>query len=413
MAFPALDEVQGKIKNLQGTMGTVFDEAGSDMDLSKVKSVKGTTHEVAAQIRAWNDELTDLSKKRDDLYAVQKAAERAKSSHDSGNGEGGDGADSDDAGKVPQQRKSLGEMFVKSIALKEKTGPIGPTAHIDVELKTLMTTTAGFAPEVLRTGQVVPFATRPIQVVDAIPQTTTSQAAVQYMEETTYTNAAAETDEGGTYAESALAYTEKQSNVRKIATFLPVTDEQLEDVPQLSGMINNRLPFMVRQKLDLQLISGSGTGTPTQLRGILNVAGIQTQAKGADPTPDAIYKGIVKIETVGQAFANLVMMHPTNWQDVRLLRTADGLYIWGNPSDAGPERIWGLQVVRAQAATLGTAIVGDAANFCELAVRRGMDMQVSNSHGSFFVEGKQAIRCDIRVAFVVYRPAAFCTVTGL
>ena len=30
-----------------------------------------------------------------------------------------------------------------------------------------------------------------------------------------------------------------------------------------------------------------------------------------------------------------------------------------------------------------------------------------------FIKGKKAIRADIRAAFVVYRPAAFCTVTGI
>jgi len=412
MPFPALDDIEGKIKNLQGTMGTVFDEAGSDMDLSQVKTVKGTTHQIAAQIRQWNDELTDLGKKRDDLVEVKKAADRARQAPQTGAAESG----SDNAPKptVPGQRKSLGQLFVESEALKgRKGGSTGPVATLDVELKTLMTTTAGWAPEILRTGQVVPFATRPIQVADVIPTTTTTQSSVQYMEETTFTNSAAEIDEAGTYQESALAYTEKASAVRKIGTFLPVTDEQLEDVPQAQGMVDNRLPFMVRQKLDSQIIAGSGTGTPLQLRGIMNVVGIQTQAKGADPTPDAIYKALVKVEVTGQAFANVVIMHPTNWQDVRLLRTADGLYIWGNPSDTGPERIWGLQVVRAQAATLGTAITGDFANFSELAMRHGMDVQVSNSHSTFFVEGKQAIRADIRCALVFYRPAAFATITGL
>jgi HK97 family phage major capsid protein len=143
------------------------------------------------------------------------------------------------------------------------------------------------------------------------------------------------------------------------------------------------------------------------------VVGIQTQAKGTDPTPDAIYKAIVKVEVTGQAVANAVLMHPNDWQNIRLLRTADGIYIWGNPSDTGPERIWGLQVVRAQAATAGTAIVGDFANFCQLAVRRGIEVQISNSHSTFFAEGKQALRADMRAAFVVFRPTAFCTVTGL
>jgi HK97 family phage major capsid protein len=231
------------------------------------------------------------------------------------------------------------------------------------------------------------------------------------MEETTFTNAAVETTEGNAYQEAALAYTEKTSNVRKIAVFLPMTDEQLEDVTQAQGVIDNRLPFMVRQRLDLQIISGDGSAP--NLRGVMNVAGIQTQAKGADPVPDAIYKAIVKVEVTGQAFANLVILHPLDWQGVRLLRTADGLYIWGNPSDAGPERIWGLGVVRAQAATQGTGVVGDWANFAELSIKRGLDLQVSNSHSTFFVEGKQAVRADMRAALVFYRPVAFCTVTGL
>jgi HK97 family phage major capsid protein len=230
------------------------------------------------------------------------------------------------------------------------------------------------------------------------------------MEETTFTNAATEIAEAGTYPEATLALTEQSSLVRKIAVYLPVTEEQLQDEAQVRTYIEQRLGFMVRQRLDQQLISGNGT--PPNLRGMLNIAGIQTQAKGADPTPDAIYKAMVKVRVTGQAEPNLVIMHPNDWMDIRLLRTADGLYIWGNPSDAGPERVWGLPVSSAQAATENTAIVADT-NYMSLATRRGLDVQVSNSHGTYFVEGKLAIRADMRVAFVVYRPAAICTVTGI
>ena len=427
MAFPALDEAQGKLALKRREIGEIFEQAGDAMDLSKVSStlLTGSTYDRAHQIKERNDELTDLGKQVQDLLAVQAASESAKTAGGLG-AETGDGSDPRHSeyrgdigglGVAPggfynmPPRKTIGEYFIESKALKGMQGHIGPEAHLDFDLKTLLTTTAGWSPEVLRQDRLVEFATRPIQVADLFPQTTTTQAAVKYMEETTFTNAAAETAEGGTYPESALVFTEKLSAVQKIPTFIPVTDEQLDDVPRMRGIIENRLAFMIRQRLDLQLLSGNGTAP--NLRGILNVVGIQTQAKAADPVPDAIYKGIVKVNTTGQALANAVVLNPVDWQNIRLLRTADGIYIWGNPADAGPERIWGLRVAQAQAATAGTGIVGDFANYSELAVRAGIDVQVSNSHGTFFVEGKLAVRADIRVAVVVYRPAAFCTVTGL
>lgn len=353
-----------------------------------------------------------MAEEVEDLKAVGQASEKARMSPASSHRESGSGSGDTGGGYATGgQARSFGDLFVASHAYKGRQGQIGPMATLDIELKTLMTTTAGFDPEETRTGRVVEFATRPIQVTDLIPGGTTTQAAVKFMEETTFTNAAAETGEGLAFPEAALAYTERTSIVRKIPVFLPVTDEQLEDEPQVRGLIDNRLRFMVRQRLDSQILVGSGTGV--NLTGILNTAGIQTQAKGTDPVPDAVYKAMVKVRVTGRAMPNAVVMHPNDWQDIRLLRTADGIYIWGNPSDAGPERIWGLRVVQSDAETENTGLVGDFANHSELAVRRGVDVQVSNSHGTFFVEGKLAIRADMRVALIVYRPAAFATVTGI
>lgn len=410
MAFPALEETQGKLALKRKELGDIFAEAGPEMDLTKVKSAKGTTHEIAAHIRTINDELTDLSKQYDDLRAVQKASERAKLAPDAGGSERGDEAAEKGGDPSTRPTKSIGDLFVESKAFSGRQGANGPEATLDMHLKTLLTTTAGWAPEVLRSDRLVEYATRPLQVADLIPQTQTAQSAVQYMEETTFTNAAAEIAEAGTYPESALAFTEQTSPIRKISTFIPVTDEQLEDVPRMRGVLDNRLPFMIRQRLDSQILVGNGTAP--NLRGLLNVVGIQTQAKGADPTPDAFYKAMVKVNTTGQAQANLLVVNPTDWSAVRLLRTADGIYIWGNPSDAGPERMWGLTVSQAQALTAGTGIVADT-SYLELAVRSGIDVQVSNSHSTYFIEGKQAVRADIRVGLVVYRPAAVATVTGL
>lgn len=255
-------------------------------------------------------------------------------------------------------------------------------------------------------------ATRPApHVVNVIPQTTTTFSTVKYMEETTLTNSAAEATEGAAYAESALALTEKSSEVRKIATFLPVTDEVFEDEARARSYVENRLPFLLQQRLDSQCLVGNGTAP--NLRGTENVSGINSQALGTDPIPDAIYKGMRQIRDTGFAEPSHVFIRPSKWESVRLLRTADGMYIWGNPSEAGPERIWGVPVIQTTAPTATKAVLGDYRNFSELSVRRGIDVQVSNSHSDYFTKGTLALRADVRVALIHYRPSAFAVVTGL
>jgi len=252
---------------------------------------------------------------------------------------------------------------------------------------------------------------RPLMVADLLPVLPTSQAAIKYMEETTFTNNAAETAEAGTYGEAALAFTERSVPVEKIAVWLPVTDEQLEDVPSMAAYINNRLAYMLEARLDSQILNGNGT--PPNLMGTLNVSGIQTQAKGADPTPDAFYKAFTLLRTVGFAEPDVVFMNPADWQDIRLLRTSDGIYIFGSPLDPGIERMWGIRVVLSMAVVANTGIVGAYGQYSALYMRRGLDIKVTDSHDTFFIAGKQAIRADMRCAVVHFRPKAFCTVTGI
>lgn len=403
-----LKELLAKRKAKRQELHTIIEQAGPDLDMSKVTAIDGDSKAKVEAMGGLNDEIDDLTKDIEKIQTAKALDDKAIEEDRAAKVAAGPAGDTKiRPGEGGSQIKSLGDLFVESVAFKDK----GKSAVLDIELKTLFETTAGWAPETLRTGKVVPIATRPIQVVDIIPMGRTGQSAVVYMEETTLTNTAAETAEGGQYPEGTLELTERTSSVRKIAVFLPVTDEQMEDVPQVTGYVNNRLGFMLRQRLDLQILVGDGIAP--NLAGILNTGGIQTQAKGADPTPDAIYKAITLVEVTGQAIPNNVVLHPNDWQAIRLLRTADGIYIWGNPSESGPERIWGLPVVKAQAETENTGLVGDFANHVELTERRGIEVKVSDSHSDYFIKGKQAIRADMRVALPVYRPAAFCTVTGI
>ena len=397
-------EVQADIDVKREDLGEIFDqtktEDGFDMSPDQVEKV-----------REINNELTDLSKEletskqMDDLYQdhYQQIKEAQRNEMDL------------PLNPAPKKERKevapLGKQVTESKRYKQRQGKDFVLELPDVDLKTLMSTSAGFAPESIRTGKVVPYAHRRPLVADLIPQTSTSQAAIKYMEETTFTNNAATRAEGGELGESALAYTEQSETIRSIGTILPVTDEQLEDVPQLRSLIDNRLVMMLMLEEEDQIITGDGSAP--NLTGFLNKSGVGSQALGSDSIPDAIYKAMTTVRSSGFAEPTGLIMHPNDWQSIRLLTTADGIYIWGPPSEPGPERVWGLPAVITTAMTENTGLLGDFQLYSELFRKRGIVIESSKSHSDYFAKLKQAIRADERVALVIYRAAAFCRVTGI
>lgn len=369
-------------------------------------------------VQARHKELNDIGAARDAQIAVEKIATDAKSLYADLSAPRRPafptGQHSDDRAMV---QKSVARQFVES---KQFTSYLSNRPNesdvfeTDISLKVLMTTTTGWTPETTRSGLVVPFVTRPLQVTDVIPTISTDQVAYTFMQETTFTNAAAETAEGAVKPEAALALTPVTSPVRKIAVWIPVTDEQLEDVAGIQSYVEQRLAFMVRQRLDTQILIGNGIAP--NLLGIVSTPLVQVQPLGGDPEPDAIYKAMTLIRTSGAlnggAVPSAVIMNPTDWQAIRLLTTAVGGYMWGPPMDTAPERIWGLPVVLAEGLTAGTAIVGDFQNFSLLVEKKQMTIKVGFQNDDF-IRNQRSIVAEIRVAFLLTRPAAFCLVTGL
>lgn len=433
-----LEKAQEKLQAKSADLNTLMKEAAREdgtYDYSQVKSVKDikSNSDLVKAIRDRNSELDELGQHIEGLRAI-KQAERDQAAREKGlRGFPLPGAGGDNNGGLPanqMQFKSLGEMVAEAKEFKawQQGGAAGGvTLQFDDFLpsdflakaaqfetmgnKALMTRAAGYAPESIRLPGFVEAPTRPIQLLDILPMGRVSQAAVPYMEETTRTHAAAETAEGEAFAESTFVFTERTTPVQKITDSLPVTDEQLEDVALIESYINARLAFGVRQRLDRQCMIGDGSAP--NLRGIMNTSGIQTEAKGADPAMEAFYRSMTKIRLIGRALPTHHVMHPNDWQQIRLTRTADGIYIFGAPTEAGPERLWGLPVIQNDAMAENTGLVGsfDPA-WITLFERRGIDIQVGFT-GSQFTQGRRTVRADMRAALAVFRPAAFCTVTGV
>lgn len=435
-----LKQAREKLGAKQDELGKVFEEAlvPSDSgekvyDFNKVTclggDVKGSVA-VAEKVGQLNAELNELAEHAETLEGAEKAAAEHENRSKALNKRPPFPGMKDHGAGDAQPTKSLGQQIAEQKDYKDwvDNGAVkGVTLHLPdawpsdmmakaaafetLGSKALVSTAAGYAPEVTRMPGFTEAATRPLQLLDIIPMFKTDQSAIKYMEETTRTHAAAEKAEGTAFAESAFAFTEQSSPVRKITDSVPVTDEQLEDVPMMEGYLDSRINFGIRQRLDGQSLVGNGTAP--NLRGLANTAGIQTQAKGTDPVPDAFFKAMTKIRLVGRTVPTHHVMHPTDWQGVRLLRTTDGVYIWGSPSEAGPERLWGLPVVQQDAGAAGTGYTGSfLPAWISLFERKGVDIQIGYVDDQF-AKGQRTVRGDMRAALVFFRPAAFSSVTGL
>ena len=403
------EELAAKRDALHGIFTTYNDGTGG---------LKEMPMDVIEDVRRRNEELGEIGAKLQSAEAMEsafKANTEAREEFLKARGQSpfsGAGGDPSKDEQKEEKFSSLGDMFVKSPEFGDwkkgrRQGQIAPLA---LELKTTMTTAAGWVQESRRTGRVVETALRRPMVQDLMPNTQTDLDTPGWMEETTFTNNAAPVAEAAAKPESALAYTARTQPAEVIATILPVTEQQLDAEAQMRSLIENRMTRMLDLATETQILTGDGV-TPNLL-GFLNKPGIATQALGADTVPDAIYKAMAKVRDVAFAEPTAYVTNPADWTPVRLLKDTTGQYIWGNPSVAGVETIFGLRAVITTAMTENTGLVGDFAMYSELFERWGVRIDIGWINDNFS-KNIRTLRIERRCALAIYRAAAFCTVTGI
>jgi HK97 family phage major capsid protein len=404
-----------------------MEEAGPEIDLGRITSIDGDVDRKRALLRQWDAECEALEKDEDQLAHLQKIRDqnerqlRAAEQPDRfvpfpTNGAGaGNGAVGLGSLRVDRDGHTLRHLISNHPGFKAlKEGNSGSFALelSAVDFKTLVTLTT-VSPQNFRQPDIVPMGLEERTVADLMLQGTIDRGIVEYYEETTFTNAATGVAEGSAKPESTIGFTLRTETAKKIAHNIPVTKEALDDNSFLESQIRGRLAFGVKRREEQQILTGVGTGN--DLMGLLNRVGIQTQA-AAGSGVDAIFRAMQLIRgQAGSGFAEptAVVIHPANWTTLKLAKDTTGQYLFGGPSDEGPDRIWGLPVRQTTGITQNTALVGAFRPYAEVLRREGISIVMSTEHSTFFVENKVMLQAESRIALAVYRPSAFATVTGL
>ncbi|ALY08792.1 major capsid protein [Arthrobacter phage DrRobert] len=201
--------------------------------------------------------------------------------------------------------------------------------------------------------------------------------------------------------------------IRKIAGYIKFSDEMMEDLPFVVSEINTRLLYELAKFEEQQLIYGDGTGT--NVLGLLNRSGIQLGARlSGEGVADAIFRQITAVQTASGLAADSLVMHPLDYQSLRLQKDANDQYLgggffqgqYGNGQVMVNPPVWGLRTLVTPSVVQGTAIVGALKQSTTVYRKGGVRVESTNSHSTDFTDNKITVRAEERVGLAVRRPSA-------
>jgi HK97 family phage major capsid protein len=258
-----------------------------------------------------------------------------------------------------------------------------------------------------------------LTVADLLGSGTISGNAVSYLVEGAMAGDFATVAEGAVKPQMNFANpTAVTDALKKVAGYVRLTDEFLEDAEFLMSEINGRLLYQLGYFEEQQLLNGNGTGQNVQ--GLLNRSGIQTEtpAKIAGNI-DSVFKAITKIELNSGLPADGVIINPADYEVFRLARDGNGQLFGGGMFEgqygAGgfsmQPPLWGLRTVVTPAIAPGTVLVGAFGMATTLYRKGGVRVEATNSNASDFVSNLVTIRAETRIALAVRQPLGLCKLT--
>ena len=247
------------------------------------------------------------------------------------------------------------------------------------------------------------------RIRDMILQGTTNMTAIEYIRETAFDDQTDVTAEGAEFKQSDFDLTAYTANVRKITTYIMLSEEMMDDVAGMTSYILARLPGKINKDEDTQILKGSGSG--------INISGLSTNATAySDNLASSLVQQIdVLVDAVSQVVddeytPSAILLHPADLYAIALLKDSTGQYILPWFLGVAQPQLAGVPVVMSTAQTEGTfdIITREAA---QVFFRKELTVEFSNQSEDNFVKGMVTVRAQKRLALAIYRPTALLTGT--
>ena len=161
------------------------------------------------------------------------------------------------------------------------------------------------------------------------------------------------------------------------------------------------MQYGLERAVENQVINGDGTAP--NLRGLLNVSGLQVQPFATDATV-TVRKGLTALETLGYTGGGIIL-HPSDWEALELSRRTSGDFDLGSalPVDRPAQRLWGLRIAVSIAVPVKTGLLFDLAALAVVGDGQ-VRTQWSSGVADDFARNQLRARTEGRFGLDVYQP---------
>ena len=298
---------------------------------------------------------------------------------------------------------SIGDQVVKAYAGQIDAIKEGKSINLETKETTIVGDyTGNIALSTLESG-VNRIARQVAKVRNAMSMGTTTSKFVTYIQQTLQSSATW-IGEGVVKNEGDLKYQEVSVEVKKVAGFIKISKEMLEDLAFVRNEVNTDLMETIDNQIENNLLNGNGAGA--NLNGIINQAQAWSAGTFANTVTsanlaDVVRTSVAQIET-NKFIASHVVLHPRDVAKLSLSKTTQGEYTYGafvvHPVTGDPI-IAGLPIISTTWMTEGNFLVADMTR-AQVRMREGMNIQVGYE-GDDFKRNMVTILCEARlVSFI-------------
>lgn len=315
-------------------------------------------------------------------------------------------------GGEPQREKSIGARVTESdqlheFAEKASSGKGGVSLSLKATLTSATTNAAGSVGAGLiatRDPEIVTLVRPRLTIRNLLPTIQVSSNSVEVVKETGRNLNAGMVAEGAAKPSSDLQLTLSTLPIRTIAHWMKASRQILDDMPQLSGLIDTELLFGLAAKEESQIINGDGTGQ--------NILGLIPQAT-AFSAPYVI-SGATSIDMLAQAICQLALagyevdgavLNTADWWRMKTLKDAGGNYLIGNPTGQNGDNLWGLPIVPTTGISIDKFLVGSFQQAATLYDRWTARLEVGFENDDF-TKNLVTILAEERIGLAVKRAGA-------